>query len=210
MRQFIITIALVCGAMVNLLAAKPVTVVPEETSVIITWPKDANAEKYHLDIFKDSVRLFRITLGPTGQVLAYENGAPSSAPIASPRLINAIYEGMADTQPSDSLSFKATGLEKATLYHFILSAVDNNDKPLHVYIGRFCTKGNDLDIDQGGDEVLPTPPIIPYSPFDDGKTTAIQQLSTSSTAPSTKILRHGRLYLQSHQHTYTLTGQRVR
>lgn len=209
MKRLIITIALVCGAMVNLLAAKPVTVIPDETSALITWPKDANAEKYHLDIFKDSVRLFRITLGPTGQLLAYENGAPSADPNAAPRLINAAHNEMANAQQSDSLSFKATGLEKATLYHFILSAVDKSETPLHVYIGRFCTKGYHLTIDQGGDEVIPTPPIIPYSPFDDDITTSIQQPSTSQRAQAKKILRNGNLFMQYKQHVYTISGQRI-
>ena len=208
MKRLIITIALVCGAMVNLLAAKPVTVIPDETSALITWPKDANAEKYHLDIFKDSVRLFRITLGPTGQLLAYENG-PSAAPNASPRFINATRNEIANNQQADSLSFKATGLEKATLYHFILSAVDKSETPLHVYIGRFCTKGYHLTIDQGGDEVIPTPPIIPYSPFDDDITTPIQQTTLPHTTQSNKILRHGCLYIQHKQCTYTICGQRV-
>lgn len=209
MKRLIITIALVCGAMVNLLAEKPVTVIPDETSALITWPKDANAAKYHLDIFKDSVRLFRITLGPTGQLLAYENG-PSADPNAAPRFINATRNEIANAQQADSLSFKATGLEKATLYHFILSAVDKSETPLHVYIGRFCTKGYHLTIDQGGDEVIPTPPIIPYSPFDGDITTPIQQPSTSQRAQAKKILRHGCLYIQHKQCTYTICGQRVR
>ena len=209
MKRLIITIALVCGAMVNLLAEKPVTVIPDETSALITWPKDANAAKYHLDVFKDSVRLFRITLGPTGQLLAYENG-PSADPNAAPRLTNAARNGIANAQQSDSLSFKATGLEKATLYHFILSAVDKSETPLHVYIGRFCTKGYHLTIDQGGDEVIPTPPIIPYSPFDDDITTSVQQTTLPHTTQSNKILRHGCLYIQYKQCTYTICGQRVR
>ena len=209
MKRLIITIALVCGAMVNLLAGKPVTVIPDETSALITWPKDANAAKYHLDIFKDSVRLFRITLGPTGQLLAYENG-PSADPNAAPRFINATRNEMANAQQADSLSFKATGLEKATLYHFILSAVDKSETPLHVYIGRFCTKGYHLTIDQGGDEVIPTPPIIPYSPFDDDITTPILQTTLPHTTQSNKILRHGCLYIQHKQGTYTICGQRVR
>lgn len=208
MKRLIITIALVCGAMVNLLAEKPVTVIPDETSALITWPKDANAAKYHLDIFKDSVRLFRITLGPTGQLLAYENG-PSADPNAAPRLTNAAYNEIANAQQLDSLSFKATGLEKATLYHFILSAVDKSETPLHVYIGRFCTKGYHLTIDQGGDEVIPTPPIIPYSPFDDDITTSILQTTLPHTTQSNKILRHGCLYIQHNQCTYTICGQRV-
>ncbi|MCQ2311435.1 MAG: hypothetical protein MJZ64_06785, partial [Paludibacteraceae bacterium] len=44
------------------------------------------------------------------------------------------------------------------------STLDANGTPIHVYIGDFATLGYQGELKGGGEEVMPTPPIIPANP----------------------------------------------
>ena len=68
-----------------------------------------------------------------------------------------------DSQPY-TLSFKVTGLDAASRYNYVLSTLDANGTPLHVYTGAFATIGYPGALEEGGDEIIPTPPIIPSNP----------------------------------------------
>lgn len=138
---------------------RTVTVDAAETTADFTWPTDSAAYSYQIDIYKNGVVFCKLTLGNKGQLLAINFSAPR-------RRMSALQSAMPaaeDNQPY-TLSFKVTGLDEASRYNYVLSVLDANGKPLHVYIGDFATLGYEGELKGGGEEVIPTPPIIPSNP----------------------------------------------
>ena len=104
-----------------------------------------------------------------------------------------------------------TGLDAASRYNYVLSTLDANGTPLHVYIGDFATLGYQGELQGDGLEVIPTPPIIPSNP-EAQTTTAIEEIYPSSLQGGEEgslILINGQLLIRRDDKTYTLTGQIV-
>lgn len=172
-----------------------VTVDAGETTADFTWPTDSAAHKYEIDIYKDGAVFCKLTLGPTGQLLGIAFG-PKHAGLNS--------QDSENPHPS-TLSFMVTGLDRASRYNYVLSALDENDVPIHVYIGDFATLGYDGELKGGGDEVIPTPPVIPLNPEDPSK--GIE--SPKSKVESRKTISDGQLILIIGDQTYDISGKRI-
>ncbi|MBQ9522654.1 MAG: leucine-rich repeat domain-containing protein, partial [Paludibacteraceae bacterium] len=167
---------------------RTVTVDAAETTAAFTWPTDSAAHSYQIDIYKDGVVFCKLTLGNRGQLLGISFSAPGRrAPMSD----------VDDSQPY-TLSFMVTGLDAASLYEYVLAALDENDTPLHVYRGRFATNGYEgevgpvpgLDIPNGG-EMIPTPPVLPIlQEYIDAVETPEAKCSSVR-----KILYNGQIYI---------------
>jgi len=170
-----------------------VTVDAEETTANFVWPTDSTASSYQIDIYKDGAVFCRLTLGKTGQLLGISFNAPSRS---NPR----------STIPA-SLSFLVTGLDEATRYNYVLSALDANGKPLHVYTGAFATIGYPGELEEGGKEIIPTPPIIPTDP-ESSVPTDLENME--DTKEQHKIFfRNGQIYLIYKGKMYDVRGNQI-
>ena len=112
----------------------------------------------------------------------------------------------ADTSSPYALSFMVTGLDAASRYNYVLSALDENDVPIHVYIGDFATLGYDGELKGGGDEVIPTPPVIPSNPEAKQSTGIVP----SDQVQSTKIIMDGQIYLMYQGRMYDIQGNQFK
>jgi hypothetical protein len=176
---------------------KTVTVDAAETTADFTWPTDSAATSYQIDIYKDGVVFCKLTLGAKGQLLGISFSAP--------RRENATKEKAESTMPS-TLSFKVTGLDEASRYTYVLSVLDAQGTPIHVYVGDFATLGYDGDLKYDGDEVIPTPPIIPSNP--DAQTpTGIETESERSSY--SVILQNGQLLFVTEEGVFDVLGRRI-
>ncbi len=173
-----------------------VTVDAAQTSAVFMWPTDSTAGSYQIDIYKDGTTFCHITLGPTGILKGISFGALAKRVPAEAAL-------------PTSLSFQVTGLEEATRYNYVLSALDANGTPLHVYIGDFATTGYTGDLKGGGDEVIPTPPIIPSNP-EQSTPTDIESIALSPDQNGKYILLNGEIRVFRDGHIYSLLGQEIR
>ncbi|MBQ4391358.1 MAG: leucine-rich repeat domain-containing protein [Paludibacteraceae bacterium] len=181
---------------------RTVTVDAAETTADFTWPTDSAAHSYQIDIYKDNAVFCKLTLGNRGQLLGIAFSAPGRR--------MAQQKNADDSQPY-TLSFKVTGLDAASRYNYVLSTLDANGTPLHVYIGDFATLGYQGELQGDGLEVIPTPPIIPSNP-EAQTTTAIEEIYPSSLQGGEEgslILINGQLLIRRDDKTYTLTGQIV-
>ena len=178
---------------------KTVTVDPGETTADFTWPTDSAAHSYQIDIYKDSVVFCKLTLGSRGQLLAINFSAPERK--------NAAMNKAESRQPY-TLSFKVTGLDAASRYTYVLSVLDENNVPLHVYIGDFATTGYTGDLQYDGNEVIPTPPIIPGNPNIQGITTGLGNVSEVSGRY--KVLQDGQLLFVTSEGTFDVAGKRIK
>ena len=186
-----------------------VTVDAGETTAEFTWPTDENAASYEIDIYKDGTVFCKLTLGPKGQLLGIDFSGPDvDISIPAPKRSQ-------DSDVPATLSFMVTGLDKASRYNYVLSTLDADDKPLHVYIGDFATIGYEGELNpDSGNEVLPTPPIIPYDPESTPLPTgdAVNNASAihgGSETSSLRIVRNGRLLFVTPSGTYDITGKRI-
>ena len=173
-----------------------VTVEAEETTANFIWPTDTTASSYQIDIYKDGNVFCKLTLGKTGQLLGISFNAPSRK------------NNPESTVPS-SLSFMVTGLDAASRYNYVLSALDANGTPLHVYTGAFATFGYPGELEEGGDEIIPTPPIIPSNPEAPSDPTYLDQIGEGK-GTNGKLFIDGRLFIIRDGKIYTLTGQEVK
>ena len=177
---------------------KTVTVDPGTTTAEFTWPTDSAAHSYQIDIYKDGAVFCKLTLGNRGQLLAINFSAPGrKAPMDN-----------ADNSQPYTLSFMVTGLDVASRYNYVLSTLDDTGTPLHVYIGDFATTGYTGELQGGGNEIIPTPPIIPSNPEASISTDAEQVEETNNHHG--KIFLNGQLLILQGNRIYTLTGQEVR
>ena len=177
-------------------AGNRVTVDAAETTATFTWPTDLDAGSYQIDIYKDGTTFCHLTLGPKGQLLAISFNALRRSPT----------EKEQNASLPSSLSFMVTGLDAASRYNYVLSALDANGTPLHVYIGDFATTGYTGEL-QGGQEVIPTPPIIPGNP--EAQTQEGMETVTGDGLRVTgaqKVLINGQLYLMYEGKMYDVRG----
>ena len=183
-------------------ASDRVTVDPAQTSAVFMWPTDSSANTYQIDIYKDGATFCHLTLGPTGTLVGISFAPGKNAP--------------SDTTVPSSLSFNVTGLDAASRYNYVLSTLDANGTPLHVYIGDFATLGYQGELQGDGLEVIPTPPIIPSNPEAQTITTDIEKISDENGVIGTfegtdaKIFRNGQLMILRGGKYYTIFGQEVK
>ena len=178
---------------------RTVTVDAAETTADFTWPTDSAANSYQIDIYKDGNVFCRLTLGNRGQLLGIAFSAPGR---------RMAQQNNADSSQPYTLSFMVTGLDAASRYNYVLSALDANGTPLHVYIGDFATTGYIGDLRYpDGNEVIPTPPIIPSNPEAQAPT-GIDQ-TKEEQCPNGVVLMNGQLFIRRDGKTYSLTGQIV-
>ena len=171
-------------------ATNSVTVDAAETTAYFTWPTDENAQSYQIDIYRSGEVFCRLTLGDKGQLLGISFSAP---------------ERKNNHELAETFSFLVTGLDAATRYNFVLSALDADGKPLHVYIGDFATTGYSGLTRGGGDEVIPTPPIIPSNPE---LNTDVRDVPDNTDTLPAKCYRDGQLLIITGGSRYSLQGVR--
>ena len=175
-------------------ATDRVTVDPAETSAVFMWPTDSAANTYQIDIYKDGATFCHLTLGSTGTLVGISFAPGKNAP--------------ADTSVPASLSFNVTGLDAASRYNYVLSTLDANGTPLHVYMGDFATLGYQGDLRYpDGLEVIPTPPIIPSNP--EAQTPTGVEQTEEEQCPNGVVLMNGQLFIRRDGKTYSVTGQVV-
>ena len=182
---------------------RTVTVDPGQTTADFTWPTDSAAHSYQIDIYKDGAVFCKLTLGSRGQLLGISFSAPNrkNEQMVNEQMVNAY-----------TLSFKVTGLDEASRYTYVLSVLDENDAPLHVYIGDFATLGYDGELKYDGNEIIPTPPIIPGNPDGLNVFTAIEETYPSSLQKrngGTMILHNGLLLIERNGRIYNAQGQLI-
>ena len=182
---------------------RTVTVDAAETTADFTWPTDSSAHSYQIDIYKDGAVFCKLTLGNRGQLLAINFSAPRREMSNLKSQIS-----NADNSQPYTLSFKVTGLDAASRYNYVLSTLDANGTPIHVYTGAFATTGYSGDKPVGGgEEIIPTPPIIPSNPEASETPTAIEK--TGSEGAEKKTIIEGRLLFITPQGIYDITGKRI-
>lgn len=175
---------------------RTVTVDAAETTAMFTWPTDSATHSYQLDIYKDGNVFCKLMLGNKGQLLGISFSVPGR---------RMTQKAVADNFQPFTLSFQVTGLDAASRYNYVLSALDENGTPLHVYIGDFATLGYEGELQGGGDEVIPTPPVIPSNPEAKQSTGIVP----SDQVQSTKIIMDGKLYLMYKGRMYDVRGNRI-
>ncbi|MBP5306503.1 MAG: leucine-rich repeat protein, partial [Paludibacteraceae bacterium] len=176
----------------EIIVQKNVTVEPGETTANFTWPTDSAAHSYQIDIYKDGAVFCKLTLGANGQLL----GIAFTGQRDKGKRIK-------ESNPS-TLSFMVTGLDEASRYNYVLSVLDEEGIPLHVYIGDFATLGYTGELKGGGDEVIPTPPVIPHNPEEPEGTENVNVKDEK-----TKVWMDGRLILFIDGKTFDFTGKRI-
>ena len=187
---------------------RTVTVDAAETTADFTWPTDSAAHSYQIDIYKDGAVFCKLTLGARGQLLGISFSAPRvRTPSDSPTRGEKSKKLEANESLPYTLSFKVTGLDEASRYTYVLSVLDENNAPLHVYIGDFATLGYDGELKYNGNELIPTPPIIPGDPDAQSVITGIEK--TGSEGAEKKTIIEGRLLFITPQGTYDITGKRI-
>lgn len=179
---------------------RTVTVDAAETTADFTWPTDSAAHSYQIDIYKDGAVFCKLTLGNHGQLLAIHFSAPGR------RMTNQQSQMTNDETQSYTLSFKVTGLDAASRYNYVLSTLDANGTPLHVYTGDFATYGYDGDLKGGGDEIIPTPPIIPSNPE---APEGIDFIRTNDGSNG-KMFLNGQIYLMYEGRMYDVRGNQIK
>ena len=182
---------------------KTVTVDAGETTADFTWPTDSAAHSYQIDIYKDGVVFCKLTLGSKGQLLGISFSMPGrKAPM----------KDAGESQPY-TLSFKVTGLDVASRYNYVLSTLDENGTPIHVYTGAFATTGYPGELEEGGVEIIPTPPIIPSDPeAPSDPTDIVETPDETGTFDSSdgKIFLNGQLLIEHAGRIYNVMGVQVR
>ena len=173
---------------------RTVKVDAEETTANFIWPTDSAAHSYQIDIYKDGAKFCSLTLDSRGRLLGISFAPGRNAPMSD-----------ADDSQPYTLSFKVTGLEVASRYNYVLSALNEKGTPIHVYFGDFATTGYPGDDVRGSYEVIPTPPVIPSNP--EGKPSGIEE--TGSEEAGKKAIIEGRLLFITPQGIYDITGKRI-
>ena len=194
---------------------RTVTVDAAETTADFTWPTDSAAHSYQIDIYKDGAVFCKLTLGNRGQLLGIAFSAPKrknepygEADRSTAGRLEMVNDQMVNDSQPYTLSFKVTGLDAASRYNYVLSTLDANGTPIHVYTGAFATTGYSGDKPVGdGQELIPTPPIIPADPEASETPTGIEE--TGSEGAEKKAIIEGRLLFITPQGTYDITGKRI-
>ena len=192
---------------------RSVTVDPGTTTADFTWPTDSDANSYQIDIYKDGAVFCKLTLGNRGQLLGISFSAPRvRTPSDSPTRGEKGKKLEANESLPYTLSFKVTGLDEASRYTYVLSVLDENNAPLHVYVGDFATLGYSGELQYDGNELIPTPPIIPGDPDAQSVVTGIEKITDEIEGFEPfegKILLNGQLLIRRKGETYNILGQKV-
>ncbi|MBQ7530928.1 MAG: leucine-rich repeat protein [Paludibacteraceae bacterium] len=189
------------------LSPKTVTVDAAETTANFTWPTDEEANSYQIDIYKDGTVFCKLTLGAKGQLLGIAFSSPGRN-----RQSTAGSQHSDESDLPNALSFMVTGLDKASRYSYVLSTLDEEGTPLHVYIGDFATTGYEGELQYpNGNEVMPTPPIIPGDPDAQSTIDGLEQVNEPSEGAEAqsakKVLRGLQLLIFRGGKEYTMQGQ---
>ena len=183
---------------------KTVTVDAGETTADFTWPTDSAAHSYRIDIYKDGAVFCKLTLGNRGQLLGISFSAPGR------KMTNDQSQMTNDESQPYTLSFKVTGLDVASRYNYVLSTLDENGTPIHVYTGAFATTGYPGELEEGGVEIIPTPPIIPTDP--EKVPTGMEDVTENEPVRNTgsgKMFINGQLWIIHDDKVFTLDGHEV-
>ncbi len=178
---------------------RTVTVDAAETTADFTWPTDSAAHSYQIDIYKDGTVFCKLTLGSRGQLLAINFSAPSRR----------VPMNNADDNQPYTLSFKVTGLDAASRYNYVLSSLDESGTPIHVYIGAFATTGYPGTLQEGGDAIIPTPPVIPSNPEASATPTSVDFIGTCEEENG-KIFRNGQIIIRRGDAEYSIQGNQLK
>ena len=131
-----------------------VTVVSGNMEATFTWPIVETADVYILQITKDEEVICTLTFNYMGQLLGI-----AFAPTA---------DGSARQMPSATLTtngmtFKVTGLDYASHYHFSFDTKDQQQQTVFAYAGWFATNGA-----TGTEEISSEPAALPIKIYDNG------------------------------------------
>ncbi|MCQ2348361.1 MAG: hypothetical protein MJZ65_04145, partial [Paludibacteraceae bacterium] len=96
----------------------------------------------------------------------------------------------------------------ASRYNYVLSTLDANGTPLHVYIGDFATLGYQGELKGGGDEVIPTPPIVPVNPEAHISTNIGE--TKDGKCPNGIFLKNGQIFILHNGKLYNPLGSKMR
>lgn len=161
----------------------------EENEALFTWPTDTEAEKYIIDVRCDGEIFCHITLDGNGRLIGIAF-APARAP---------------QSELPGTMSFMVTGLTEATRYTYTVAVLGEDDVVLHVYKGEFATIGYNGEINTGGNEIVPTPPIVPYDPIDQAQGwRELLQVQTDGI-----YVIDGQLIIRRSNHSYHINGQKL-
>ncbi len=109
-----------------------VTVEPSANDAVFTWPSEAQASTYTLEIRKDGEVFCTLIFNGFGQLMGIAF-APSSDG-ANPA-------NRAAASTSSGYRFTVTGLDEASAYTYDLTVKDADDKVVRNYTGTFATDG---------------------------------------------------------------------
>ncbi len=186
------------------LVQKNVTVEAATTTAYFTWPTDEHADRYTLDIYKNGAVFCRLTLGPRGQLLGIAFSAP-----ARNRNVSSDNVKRVNADGAYTLSFMVTGLDEASKYNYVLAAIDSDGKPIHVYTGQFATSGYPDEIEEGGTEITPTPPVVPFDPESSVPTAIWGVVPECADEKPVMEIHNGQLLIRYHDYLITPAGIRV-
>jgi hypothetical protein len=105
--------------------------VPSSNDVTITWPTDADAETYTLEITKDDVVFCKLVFNANGQLLniAFAPGR------------NGNKRAKYVQQTTNGYRFTVTNLEEGTPYGYTIESKDDAEQIINSYSGEFVTEG---------------------------------------------------------------------
>ncbi len=109
-----------------------VTVEPSANDAVFTWPSEAQASTYTLEIRKDGEVFCTLIFNGLGQLtgIAFAPSPDGTAPV-----------GRAAAATGSGYRFTVTGLDEASAYTYDLTVKNADDKVLRNYTGAFVTDG---------------------------------------------------------------------
>ena len=115
-------------------SASEVTVVPGDADATFTWPTEASADTYNLEITKNGEVFCTLTFNSQGQLLGIafapgRNGNTRPSPKAE--------------LGANGMTFQVTGLDYASQYRFSFETKNADAKTVFAYMGAFHTNGTD-------------------------------------------------------------------
>jgi len=110
-----------------------VTVDPQENDAAFTWPTNAQAASYSLQITKDGTLFCTLTFNSLGQLigLAFAPGRGAAMDATE----------QAAVQSGNGFTFTVTGLNSGSAYAFNMAVKDSGNQTIKSYTGTFQTKG---------------------------------------------------------------------
>ena len=111
-----------------------VTVVPGDADATFTWPTEASADTYTLEITKNGEVFCTLTFNSQGQLLGIA---------FAPSRNGNIHHAHQAVLNSNGMSFQVTGLDYASQYRFSFETKNADAQTLFAYMGAFNTNGAD-------------------------------------------------------------------